>query len=64
MKGGTLGDIVETSGGWFRRYVAFVVSVPIPIFVATLLVSEYLLTRIGTLQLDMDPDLWTPQSHP
>src|SRR5882724_6305131 len=48
----------------FRPYARFIVAFRIPVILVVLGVTAFLMTRIGSLQIDTDPDLWTPQTHP
>jgi uncharacterized protein len=48
----------------FRSYTQFIVSYRVYVLLAILAVTAFLVTRIGSLQIDTDPDLWAPQAHP
>jgi uncharacterized protein len=47
-----------------RRYAGAITRYRFAVIAAVLLVSVFLATRIGTLKIDSNPDLWAPQSHP
>lgn len=55
---------MATPPSWLRGYAKWIVSAPRMVIVATIVVTGLLLSRLGSLQIDMDPDLWAPQSHP
>jgi predicted RND superfamily exporter protein len=55
---------MDTSSSWLRGYAKLIVSAPIGVIIATIAITGFLLSRLGNLQIDMDPDTWAPQSHP
>jgi predicted RND superfamily exporter protein len=48
----------------FRPLATWVVAHRVAVIVAILAITAFLATRIGTLQLDTNPDSWAPQDHP
>lgn len=50
--------------GFFRRLAEFMIGHRVTAVVGILLATGFLMSRIGTLKLDADPDLWVPQDHP
>lgn len=55
---------MEARSRFFRPYAQFIVAYRIPVIVAILALTVFLVMRIGTLKIDTDPDLWSPQGHP
>lgn len=55
---------MEARSRFFRPYAQFIVAYRIPVIVAILAVTVFLVMRIGNLKIDTDPDLWAPQAHP
>jgi predicted RND superfamily exporter protein len=49
---------------WFIRYGQIVVKRRWWIMLAITLITLFLFSFMGRLKLDMDPDIWAPQSHP
>jgi len=47
-----------------RSYAEKIVAIPITTILVVVGVTAALLSRMGSLQLDMDPNLWAPQTHP
>lgn len=47
-----------------RAYASFIVSHRIAVIVLLLIATGFLMSRMGNLQIDNDPDLFTPPSHP
>ena len=47
-----------------NRYGLLLVKYRLGVLVAVVAMTIFLITRIGSLKLDMDPDIWAPQSHP
>ncbi len=47
-----------------RRYAEFIIRRRVAVIVALLLVTVFLGSRIMSLKIDMDPDIWAPQDHP
>lgn len=48
----------------YRPFATWVVTHRIAVIVAILAITAFLFTRIGSLQLDTNPDSWAPQKHP
>jgi predicted RND superfamily exporter protein len=48
----------------FRPFATWVVSHRVAVIAAILAVTAFLATRVGSLQLDTNPDSWAPQKHP
>lgn len=49
---------------WFARYARWVLSHPLLVSLAIVGLTAFLVTRLGKLQVDSNPDLWAPQKHP
>ena len=47
----------------FRPFATWVVTHRLAVIVAVLAITAFLVTRIGSLQLDTNPDSWAPQKH-
>jgi len=47
-----------------RRYARFIVARRVGVIATLLLVTVFLCSRIGALQIDTNPDIWAPQAHP
>ncbi len=47
-----------------RRYALFITRHRWPVIAALLALTGFLVSRIGTLTIDSNPDNWAPQSHP
>jgi len=47
-----------------RRYAEFVIRHRLGVMLAILAVTVFLATRVMSLKIDMDPDIWSPQEHP
>jgi predicted RND superfamily exporter protein len=47
----------------FRPYARWIVAHRFVVVVAILLVTAFLASRLGTLVVDSNPDLWAPQKH-
>src|SRR3990170_438248 len=54
----------ETDSRVYRPFATWVVTHRIAVIVAVLAITAFLVTRIGSLQLDTNPDSWAPQNHP
>ena len=54
-------DIAESR--WLRAYARWIVAHRRAVTVAVLVATVFLASRIGTLQIDSNPDLWAPQQH-
>ena len=48
----------------FRPFAAWVVTHRAAVILGVLATTVFLATRIGSLQLDNNPDSWAPQNHP
>jgi hypothetical protein len=55
---------MEAKSRVFRPLAEWVVTHRVAVIVAVLAITAFLATRIGTLQLDTNPDSWAPQKHP
>ena len=53
-----------TSSRIFRAYAHWILSYRWAVLVATLLLTAFWVTRMGSLQLDNNPQEWAPQKHP
>jgi predicted RND superfamily exporter protein len=49
---------------WFRGYARWVVTHRLAVVLGIAAVTAFLVSRLGTLQIDSNPDLWAPQQHP
>jgi len=47
-----------------RRYAEFVIRHRLWVMLAILVVTVFLASRVMSLKIDMDPDIWSPQEHP
>jgi hypothetical protein len=47
----------------YRPFATWVVTHRVAVIVAVLAITAFLVTRIGSLQLDTNPDSWAPQKH-
>lgn len=54
----------EVSSRWFRPYAEWIIAHRFIVMLAILGVTALLVTRIGALQFDSNPNLWAPQKHP
>ncbi|HET9869804.1 MAG TPA: MMPL family transporter, partial [bacterium] len=55
---------VGSGRGFFRSLAQWVVDHRLPVILGVLAATGFLMSRIGTLKLDADPDLWVPQNDP
>src|SRR5262245_31005420 len=55
---------METKSHVFRSYAQWIVAHRVSVIIAVLIGTAFLVSRMGSLKLDSDPDLWTPQAHP
>src|SRR4030066_462353 len=55
---------MEVKSRFFRAYAQFITSHRLAVVLLIMGVTAFLITRIGSLKLDTDPDLWAPQAHP
>ena len=53
----------EANSRFFRPYAEWIVSHRLIVIVAILGITGFLMTRMGNLQMDTNPDLWAPQKH-
>jgi uncharacterized protein len=54
---------MEVKSRVFRPFATWVVTHRVAVIAAILAVTAFLFTRIGSLQLDTNPDSWAPQQH-
>ena len=47
----------------FRPYARWIVAHQYTVVIAILLITTFLASRLGSLQVDSNPDLWAPQQH-
>ena len=47
----------------FRPFAAWIIARRVWVMIAVLGITAFLVTRIGSLQLDTNPDSWAPQKH-
>src|SRR5687767_9335173 len=47
----------------FGRYASWIISHRLPVVLLILLVTGFLISRLGSLQVDSNPNLWAPQKH-
>src|SRR5215510_9557892 len=52
------------SSRFFRPYARWIVAHRLVVVAAILLVTGFFVSRLGSLQVDSNPDLWAPQNHP
>ena len=48
----------------FRPYAQWVITHRVVVVGVILVITGFLTSRLGTLQIDSNPDLWAPQQHP
>jgi uncharacterized protein len=48
----------------FRPYARWVITHRVVVVGVILAITGFLISRLGTLQVDSNPDLWAPQQHP
>src|SRR4029453_8472601 len=48
----------------FRPYARWIIGHRLLVVAVILAMSAFLASRLGTLQIDSNPDLWAPQRHP
>jgi uncharacterized protein len=48
---------------WFRAYARWIITHRLLVVLAVAGVTAFLVSRLGTLQVDSNPDLWAPQKH-
>ncbi len=54
-------DIAESR--WFRGYAQWIIAHRLLVTLAVVAVTVGLITRLGSLQIDSNPNLWAPQQH-
>jgi predicted RND superfamily exporter protein len=52
------------AGGFFRSLAEWIIGRRIFVMIGILFATGFLMSRIGNLKLDADPDLWVPQNDP
>jgi predicted RND superfamily exporter protein len=55
---------VEITSNLFRRYTEFIIRHRPWVIMIILGITVFLGSRIASLKIDMDPDIWAPQAHP
>ena len=48
---------------FFRPYAQWIISHRLLVAIVILGITAFLITRMGNLQMDSNPDLWAPQKH-
>lgn len=48
----------------FRRYTEAVIQRRTAVILAVLVITVFLVAQMGSLKIDMSPDIWAPQAHP
>ena len=48
---------------FFRPYAQWIITHRLVVIIAILGITAFLITRMGNLQMDSNPDLWAPQKH-
>ena len=48
---------------WFRAYAQWITTHRLVVVLAILGVTVFLASRLGSLQIDSNPNLWAPQRH-
>ena len=48
---------------FFRPYSEWIISHRLFVIIAILGITAFLMSRMGNLQMDTNPDLWAPQKH-
>jgi len=54
---------MDTKSRVFRPFAEWVIAHRIAVIIGVFVITAFLVTRIGTLQLDTNPDTWAPQKH-
>ncbi len=54
---------MKTESRIFRPFAEWVIRHRIAVVISVTVITAFLITRIGTLQFDTNPDLWAPQKH-
>lgn len=49
---------------FFRPYAQWIISHRLYVVIVILGITAFLMSRMGHLQMDTNPDLWAPQTHP
>ena len=55
---------MKTPSSLFRRHAEFIIRYRIWVIVMIMGITVLLGSRIASLKIDMDPDIWAPQAHP
>lgn len=55
---------METRSRFLRPYAHWIVTHRLVVMAVILVITGFLATRVGGLQMDTNPDLWAPQKHP
>ena len=53
----------EINSRLFRPYAQWIIAHRVFVIIAILGITAFLMTRMGNLQMDTNPDLWAPQKH-
>jgi predicted RND superfamily exporter protein len=56
-------DMDTSQSRLFRPYARWIISHRLLVAAAILDITAFLITRLGSLQVDSNPDLWAPQKH-
>ena len=51
------------SSRFFRPYAQWIIAHRMTVIIAILGITAFLMSRVGNLQMDTNPDLWAPQKH-
>ncbi len=54
----------KVGSSFFRSLAEYIVAQRVLVIIGIVLLTGFLFSRIGTLKLDADPDLWVPQDNP
>src|SRR2546428_1376781 len=55
---------MSTESTILRRYAGFITTQRFAVITFFLLLTAFLVTRVGALKIDSNPDHWAPQTHP
>ena len=53
----------EANSRFFRPYAQWIIAHRLIVILTILGITGFLVTRMGNLQMDTNPDLWAPQKH-
>lgn len=53
----------QSKSRFFRPYVQWVIAHRLAVVIVILVITAFLMTRMGALRMDSNPDLWAPQKH-